>query len=163
MTVAIAGASAIGGGTIVGVSNYLVSRAQARDAKTGVLSHALVALLSTLNQIDHELRTEPQSKRAVRLINEQMATRFPQIDYVTGRIHRRLFQPHLDALIARLHDAMAATLLAAPQELLGPLQAVSDVMTNVERHSNTWRAEWDEARAELVIACRRVLGATRAA
>jgi len=35
-------------------------------------------------------------------------------------------------------------------------------MTNVEQHSNTWKAGWDAARAELVIACRRVLGATRA-
>ncbi len=127
------------------------------------MSQALVALLSALNQIDDELRREPQSKRTVRVINEQMSTRFPQIDYVTGRIHRRLFQPRLDALSARLHDALAATLLAAPQELLGPLQAVSDVMTNAEPHSNTWRVGWDAARAELVIACRRVLGATPAA
>jgi len=35
VTAAIAGASAIGGGTIVAVSNYIVSRAHARDAKTG--------------------------------------------------------------------------------------------------------------------------------
>jgi len=47
----------------------------------------------------------------VRVINQQMSSRFPQIDYVADRIHRRLFQPHLDALIGRLNDALAATLL----------------------------------------------------
>jgi len=127
------------------------------------VSQALVALLAALNQIDYELSTEPQSKRTVRVINDQMSARFPQIDYVKGRIHRRLFQPHLDALIVRLHDALAATLLAAPQELLGPLQAVSDVMTNVKPRDSTWRTAWDAARADLVVACRRVLGATHAA
>jgi hypothetical protein len=89
------------------------------------LRQALVSLLSALNQIEYELRSEPQSKTTVRVINEQMA-KFPQIDYVIGRIHRRLFQPHLDALLARLSDAVAATMLAAPQELLPPLEAVSD-------------------------------------
>jgi hypothetical protein len=157
-TAVIAGASAIGGGIIVAGSNYLVSRAQARDAKQGDLRQGLVALLSALNQIDQELIAEPRPRRTVRIVNEQMSSRFPQIDYVTGRIHRRLFQPHLDGLVERLHDAMAATLLAASPQLLGPLGGVSELMKDVEPHSATWRRDWDAARSALVVACRRTLG-----
>ncbi len=45
VTAAIAGASAIGGGMIVAVSNYLISRAQARDAKAGGAGRQKAGLL----------------------------------------------------------------------------------------------------------------------
>jgi hypothetical protein len=153
----VPGASAISGGIVVARSNYAINRAQAKDAGLGGLRQALVSLLSALNQIECELRSEPQSKTTVRVINEQLA-RFPQIDYVTGRIHRRLFQPHLDALLAKLSDAIAATMLAAPQELLPALEAVSELMAHVDSASPEWWAAWQTARSDLVVAARRVLG-----
>lgn len=157
-TAVIAGASAIGGGLIVAVSNYLVSRAQSREARQGDLRQALVALLSALSQVDQELRAEPESKRTVRIVNTQMSRRFPQIDYITDRIHRRVFQPQLDPLLRRLQDALAATFLTAPLALLDPLGAVSELMENVQQHDVTWRREWDAARSALAVACRRTLG-----
>lgn len=140
-------------------SNYLVSRAHARDDRQADLRRSLTALLSALFQLDLELRTEPKPKGTVRVINEQMERRFPQIDYVTGRLHRRLFQPRLDQLLAQFTDAMSATLLAAPQELLTPLWAVSELMETVEPHDAAWREKWMDAHSELVVACRRTLGA----
>ncbi|MHB8659867.1 MAG: hypothetical protein ACYC91_18380 [Solirubrobacteraceae bacterium] len=157
-TAVIAGTSAIGGGVIVAGSNYVISRAQASDARQGGLRQALVALLSTLNQLDHQLRTEPRPKRTVRVVNEQMATRFPQIDYLSGRIHRRLFQPHLDALVTSFHQAMAATLLAAPPDLLRPLDVLNAVMMKINVDSDEWWGDYEAARADFVVACRRVLG-----
>jgi hypothetical protein len=136
----------------------LISRRNARDVRQGGLRETLVALVSVLSQVDHELRTEPRSKRIVRAVNEQMETRFPQVDYITGRIHRRLFQPQLDGLIVRLHDAMAAALLDAPPELLGVLEAVNAVMSQVDQHNDDWWQAWDEARPGLVRACRTLLG-----
>src|SRR5436309_14769007 len=118
--------------------------------RQGGLRETLVALVSVLSQVDHQLRTEPRSRRIVRVVNEQMETRFPQVDYVTARIHRRLFQPQLDGVILRFHDAMAATLLAAPPELIGALEAVTSVMSGVDPNSNDWWLSWDEARADPV-------------
>jgi hypothetical protein len=82
----IAGGSAIAGGGIVARSNYVISRRQAKDVRQGGLRETLVALLSALSQVDQQLRTEPRSKGTVRVINEQMAARFPQVDYITGRV-----------------------------------------------------------------------------
>jgi hypothetical protein len=158
VTAMIAGGSAIAGGVIVARSNYVISRRQAKDVRQGGLRGTLVALLSALSQVDHQLRTEPRSKRTVRVINEQMAARFPQVDYITGRIHRRLFQPQLDQLVVRLHDAMAATLLAAPPELVPVLDALNTVMARVDQNSDDWWRSWDYARADLVFVCRDVLG-----
>jgi hypothetical protein len=143
---------------VVAGSNYLISRRSARDVRQGGLRETLVALVSALSQVDHQLRTEPRSKRIVRVVNEQIETRFPQVDYITERIHRRLFQPQLDGLVIRLNDAMAAALLAAPPELIGVLEAVSCVMSEVDHNSDDWWTSWDEARADLVRACRTVLG-----
>jgi hypothetical protein len=158
VTAMIAGGSAIAGGGIVARSNYVISRRRAKDVRPGGLRETLVALLSALSQVDQQLRTEPRSKRTVRVINQQMAARFPQIDYITGRIHRRLFQPQLDQLVVRLHDAMAATLLAAPPELVPVLDALNTVMARVDQNSDDWWRSWDDARADLVFVCRDVLG-----
>jgi hypothetical protein len=157
-TALIAGASAIGGGMVVARSNFRVSRAQSEGARLGDLRQALSALLSALGQVETELRGEPRTKRTVRVVNEQMASRFPQLDYITGRLHRRIFQPHLDGLVVHFHDAMAAVLLVAPPELLPPLGAVADITSNVDPQSDEWWASWQSARADLVVASRRALG-----
>jgi hypothetical protein len=133
----VTGGSAIAGGVIVARWNYLIGRRQAEDLRQGGLRETLVALLSALSQVDHRLRTEPWSKRTVRVLNEQMSARFPQVDYITGRIHRRLFQPQLDQLVVRLHDAMAATLLAAPPDLVPALDALNGVRPRVDQTATT--------------------------
>ena len=158
VTAMIAGGSAIAGGGIVARSNDVISRTQAKDVRQGGLRETLVALLSALSQVDQQLRTEPRSTRTVRVINEQMAARFPQVDSITGRIHRRVFQPQLDQLVVRLHDAMAATLLAAPPELVSALDALNTVMARVDQNSDDWWRSWDDARADLLLVCRDVLG-----
>jgi hypothetical protein len=158
ITAMIAGGSAIVGGLIVARSNYAISRRRAKDVRQGGLRETHAALLSALTQVDQQLRSEPRSKRTVRVINEQMAARFPQIDYVTGRIHRRLFQPQLDQLVVRFHDAMAANLLAAPPELVPALDELNAVMARVDQNSEDWWCSWDEARADLILACRDDLG-----
>jgi len=83
VTAMIAGGSAIAGGGIVAGSNYLISRRNAGDVRQAGLREMLEALISALSQVDHELRSEPRSKRIVRVVNEQMETRFPQVDYIT--------------------------------------------------------------------------------
>lgn len=138
-------------------SNWLINRRQAKDAQQNGLRETFVALVSALSQIDHQLRTEPRSRRTVRAINEQMATRFPQVDYITGRIHRRLFQPELNELVVRFHDAMAAILLIAPPDLIPVLDALNVVMIQVDQQGDAWWRSWDAARADLVGACRVII------
>lgn len=161
VTAVMAGGSAIAGGAVVARANYTISRRQAKDIRQGGLRETLTALISALSQIDHQLRTEPRSKRFVRTINEQMQSRFPQVDYITGRVHRRLFQPQLDGLIVRFHDAMAAALLGAPDELIRALGSLSTVMAEIDQSSDDWWRSWDAARSEVVLACREVLGEPR--
>ena len=158
LTALITGGSAIGGGLVVAGSNIAMTRARARSRREGDLRLSVTALLSVLGQIETEIRTEPNPKRTVRFVNEQMESRFPQADYITGRLHRRIFQPHLDGLTLRFHDAMSAVLLTAPAELLPALQTVADVMENPLVESDDWWTAWRAARSGLVVASRQVLG-----
>jgi hypothetical protein len=108
LTAIIAGASAVGGGAIVAGSNYWINRAQARTGERSELRRALSEFLAILNRIDHQLRVE-----IVRYVNEQMA-KFPQLDYTIGQARRRLFEPHIEVVVSRMHGAMADLLLLAP-------------------------------------------------
>lgn len=157
-TALVTGGSAIAGGLVVAGSNYAMTRARSQGARIGELRQALTALLSVLGQMETELRSEPRTKRTVRFVNEQVESRFPQVDYITGRLHRRIFQPHLDGLAARFHDAMAATLLVTPAELLPALQGMAGAMESPAAQSDEWWTAWEAARAGLVVASRRVLG-----
>ena len=58
-------------------------RARARSQRVGDLRLSLTALLSVLGQIETELQTEPRTKRTVRIVDEQMESRFPQIEYIS--------------------------------------------------------------------------------
>ena len=154
----IAGGSAVTGGLVVAVSNYAINQAQSRAAAVAELRAVLSAVLSVLGQIETELRTEPRSRRIVRTVNEQMQSRFPQIDYVAGRLHRRIFRPNLDGLIARFHDAIAATVLVAPPELLPALEIMADAMGGPVGQTDEWWSVWGKARVGLVVASRRAVG-----
>lgn len=158
-TALIAGGSALGGGTIVAVSNYATNRAAARGGHKTELRRALSAFLYVISRIDHQLRVEPRRGKTVQTFNKQLA-RFPHADYITERLHRRLFEPRLDDLVDRMHEAMATTILIAPLELIPALSAVSDLMTQAEAMDDEWREKWDTARGELVVACRTALGET---
>jgi hypothetical protein len=54
----IAGASAVSGGMVVAVSNYVVNRAQARDARRQELQRALIELYDVLQRINARLLVE---------------------------------------------------------------------------------------------------------
>lgn len=158
VTALIAGGSAIVGGVIVSSANLVISRRQAAEARRTGLRQTLTALLSALGQVDHELRLVPKSKKTVRVINDQVAKRFPQVDYITRLIHLRLFQPHLNGLIVRLHDALVATLLVAPPSFLPLLQLANDALVHIDINDKHWWKAWDDARAALVVASRELLG-----
>lgn len=157
-TALVTGGSALAGGLVVAGSNYAISRTQSRGARDNEVRRALSALLSVLGQVDTELRSEPRTKRTVRFMNEQVESRFPQIDYITGRLHRRIFQPHLERLVISFHDAMSATLLVAPPQLLPALQSIAEAMEGPAIQSDEWWMKWQEARRGLVVAARRALG-----
>lgn len=117
VTAIIAGASAVGGGAIVAGSNYWINRAQARTGERSELRRALSEFLAILNRIDHQLRVEPEGGKIVRYVNEQMA-KFPQLDYTIGQARRRLFEPHVEVVVSRMHGAITDLLLLAPEERL---------------------------------------------
>lgn len=94
----IAGASAIGGGLIVAVSNYAISRAQARAAEKDALSRVLVELGHALSRVEQRLRLEPKPGKTTRAINKTMDTRLPQLYHTIGQIRRRLLEPELTEL-----------------------------------------------------------------
>jgi hypothetical protein len=157
-TALIAGGSAVAGGLIVGISNYVVSRKQARDGHKAELRSALESLLHCVGLIDQQLRSEPMPGRTATVVNEQMARRFPMLDYAIGRVHQRLFEPHLDALSESMHEAMAATILVVPLDLMPVLQEVSELMARAKDRDEQWFEEWAAARGRLVVAARLALG-----
>ncbi len=146
------------GGLIVGISNYLASRKQSRDGHKAELRHALESLLYSVGLVDQQLHMEPVPGRAANAVNEQMARRFPQLDYAIGRVHQRLFEPHLDALAESMHKAMAATILIVPLDLMPVLGEVSELMTRAKDRDEHWFKDWTAARGRLVVAARLALG-----
>jgi hypothetical protein len=112
----IAGGSALGGGLVVGVSKYVINRAQAHDAHKAELRRVFSTFLNVILRIDYQLRIEPRPGKTVQVVNEQMESRLPWFDYSIGRIRRQVFEPHPDTLVDRWHESMAATILIAPLE-----------------------------------------------
>jgi hypothetical protein len=153
----IAGASAVGGGAIVAVSNYAVGMFQAREARRTELRRALVELGYAVYRIDYLLRAEPSAGRTVRFVNEQMA-RLPQLDYTIGRARRRLFEPHLDAFAIELGRAMTAASMLAPLKLLPAMEALTDAMSSIDASDDAWRQRWNAARTRYFVECRKLLG-----
>ncbi len=153
----IAGASAVGGGVIVAVSNYAIGLLQAHEARRTELRRVLIEFGYIVYRIDHLLRMEPTPGKTVRFINEQMA-RLPQIDYTLGRTRRRLFEPHLDAFAIELTRAMTAALMLAPLKLLPSMQALTEAMSSVDTRDDAWRQKWNAARTSYFVECRKLFG-----
>lgn len=155
----IAGASAIGGGLIVAVSNYAISRVQARDAEREELARVLVELYYALSRVDQRLRLEPKPGRAVRAINDTLDTRLPFFHYTIGRIRRRLLEPDLDELLVALLKALSAATLTAPKELLAVIGTLAELMSELATPEGDWLTRWNEARSDYFVQSRRALSA----
>jgi hypothetical protein len=153
----IAGASAVGGGAIVAVSNYAVGLLQAREARRTELRRALIEFGYVVYRIDHLLRTEPTAGKTVRFINEQLS-RLPQIDYTVERARRRLFEPHLDVFVVELTRAMTAASMLAPIKLMPSMEAITSAMSSVDVRDDAWRQRWNAARTTYFVECRKLLG-----
>ncbi len=154
----IAGVSAFGGGLIVALSNYAVNWLQARETRRAELQRVLIQLWSIVSRIDHQLRMEPAPGDVERTINEAMSSRAPLIDYNVGRLRRRLLEPHLDAFVAEMNNALAAATMLAPHKLLPAMVALTEAMDGAESRDKEWRARWDAARTEYFLQCRELLG-----
>ena len=154
----IAGASAIGGGLIVAISNYVVTRVQARDARKAELQRALIELWYVVSRIDQMFRQEPEGGKTTRIVNEQMSSRLPMLDHAVGLVRRRLLEPHLDAFIAEMSKAMAAATMLAPLKLLPAMSALTDAMGGAGNRDDEWQREWNKARTGYFLECRELLG-----
>jgi hypothetical protein len=154
----IAGVSAIGGGAIVAISNYVVGRFQARETRKAEMRLALIELGYVVHRIDHLLRTEPKAGKTARMVNKQMSARWPQLDHVIGLTRRRLLEPHLDAFIIEMHKALTTALLLAPLKLLPSMGALADLMASAGTRDSDWQSEWDQARTDYFMECRKLLG-----
>jgi hypothetical protein len=155
-TALIAGASGVAGGAVVAVSNYVLNRAQARDARRETIRRSMKQFLAVVNRVDHLLRLEPRS-----LERQPRSTwfwdRFPSLDYGLGRMNTRLLNPDLDVLTVKLNETLADALVTLPGELLAPMDAVAELMANLQRDADWWE-RWDTARGELVLAFRAAAG-----
>jgi hypothetical protein len=123
VTAIIAGASAFAGGVIVAISNYVINRVQATDARKAELRRTLIDLGDIVSRIDHRLQIEPEPGKTSRAINEAISTHAPQFDHAIGLLRRRLLDPHLDDLTAAMSRSLSTTMVLAPPNLLpAPLQ-----------------------------------------
>jgi hypothetical protein len=155
---AIAGASAIGGGIVVALSNWWIRRADSRERTRAELLAAVVGYLHMLELIGLEAARQPRAGRAVRALNRFVEERTPQIDYTTGRLHEAIFTPHLRSLMDRYSFASNRLLMVAPIELLERVQGVSDLLAEFEGADPDWSRRWREAHGALVRACREAVG-----
>jgi hypothetical protein len=158
----IAGASAVGGGMVVAVSNYVGNRAQARDARKQQLQRALIELYDVLQRINARLLLEPEPGKTERAVNKAMAARAPLLDDALGRIRRRLLDPQLDELSAAISKALSAATVIAPREMLPTLRRLTEAMEKADQRDEKWWTEWNAARTDYFLACRAVLGSWRA-
>jgi hypothetical protein len=155
---AIAGASAIGGGLVVALSNVVVRKADAKDRSREALLSAIVGYLHMLELIGLEAARQPKAGRAVSALNSFIERRIPQLDYTTGRLHEAIFTPHLRGLLERYSLAANQLLMVAPDALLEDVQRVNDLLAEVDGPEPDWTERWQDARAGLVRACRETVG-----
>lgn len=158
VTALIAGVSAVAGGAIVAASNYLINRAEARDARRTELQRALVDLWDVVNRIDHQLRAEPQSGRATGAINRAMSSRAPQLYHALGLLRRRLLEPRLDDLAAAMFRALSTATVLAPPALLPALGGLTEAMERADQRDPDWWASWNAARNDYFLRCREIVG-----
>lgn len=155
---AIAGASAIGGGIVVAISSSRNRKADAEERTHASLLSAIVGYLHMLELIGLEAARQPRSGRAVSALNTFIERRTPQIDYTTGRLHEAIFTPHLRKLMDRYSLAANQLLMVAPSALLDDVQKVNELLTEFTGPDESWIQRWQDARGQLVRACREAVG-----
>lgn len=155
---AIAGASAIGGGLVVALSNVVIRKADAKDRSREALLSAIIGYLHILELIGLEAARQPRPSRTVSALNNFIERRTPQLDYTTGRIHEAIFTPHLRGLMERYSLAANQLLMVAPDELLEDIGRVNDLLADIDGPEPGWMERWQDARAELIRACRNMVG-----
>ncbi len=160
VTAIIAGASAFAGGVIVAISNYVINRVQAADARKAELRRALIDLGDVVSRIDHRLRIEPELGKTSRAINEAMSTYAPQFDHAIGLLRRRLLDPHLDDLTAAMSRSLSTAMVLAPPNLLPALSQLTEAMDEADRRDENWWARWNAARTNYFLRCHEAVGYT---
>ncbi len=155
---AIAGASAVGGGAVVAASNLGVRKADADDRRQAALLSAIVGYLHMIELIGLEAARQPKSGTAVTALNRFIEKRAPQLDYTTGRLHEAIFTPHLRELMDRYSLAANRLLMLAPSPLLEDVDRVNRLLGGFDGLDDEWIARWQEARGQLVRACRVLVG-----
>ena len=160
VTAIIAGASALAGGAVVAVSNYVINRVQAADARKAELRRALIDLGDVVSRIDHRLRVEPEPGKTSRAINEAMSTHAPQLDHAIGLLRRRLLDPDLDDLAAAMSRSLSTAMVLAPPNLLPALSQLTEAMNRADRRDEDWWARWNAARTNYFLRCREAVGYT---
>jgi hypothetical protein len=154
----ISAGAAIAGGVIVAGSNYWLRRLELRAQDRAELRGALISFLHVVDLIGLEAQRQPKSGRTVRGLNRFVERRLPQIDYTTGRLHERIFTPHLPSLMDRFALAANRLILVAPLDLLPRIEAVSEAFVVFTEPDETWQSRFQHARGELVRAARRAIG-----
>ncbi len=132
LTALISGGSAVLGGVVVAISNSWVRRADRQDAQAGELRATVTDFLAVTDLIGLELARQPQPGRSVRTIN-RLVRRLPQIDYTSGRLHERIFTPHLRALLERFSAASSRLALIAPEPMLEIIDDLAGLMAQAEQ------------------------------
>jgi hypothetical protein len=155
----IAGLSAIGGGAVVAAANYLISRVQARDAERAELRQALTELYDAIMRLDHRLRLEPEPGRGAQWF-ERVRVRLPLLADL-GRLSRRLLDPQLEVLMANLSKALSAAGVTGPQELMGPIARITDLMGTWGQSEEDWWPRWQAACKDYFLLSRKLLGSDR--
>jgi len=140
------------------LSNHRIRNTDAEERTREALRLAIVGYLHMLELIGIEAARQPRSGRAVLALNSFIEKRTPQLDYTSGRLHEAIFTPHLRDLLDRYSLAANQLLMVAPSALLEDIQRVNELLMEFERPDQDWVRRWQEARGQLVRACRDEVG-----
>jgi hypothetical protein len=154
----ISGASAIGGGVVVGVSNYVIYRVQSRAAKSDELRAATANFLQAIDLITVQLRTEPTPGPVVTAVFKALRRFAPTFDANIARLQQRILAPHLQRTIESFSAASNRLLLIAPSEMLDPMGEIAELMRRAEERDAAWDKQWNEAHGKFVAVARLILG-----
>jgi hypothetical protein len=154
----VSGGAAVASGLIVAGSNYLLRRFEVHSREHDELRAALVSFLHALDLIGFEAGRQPRPGRTVRWVNRFLESRLPQVDYTTGRLHERMFTPHLTSLMDRFSHAANRLLMVAPLALLPQVEAVTAALADYQEPTPEWLERFDAARGDLIRAAREAVG-----
>jgi hypothetical protein len=94
----------------------------------------------------------------VAALNRALERFAPTLDANIGWLHQRIFTPHFPKIVETFSGASNRLLLVAPNELLGPLGKMAELLSHADQRDGEWDQKWDDSRTELVVIARRLLG-----